>query len=134
MADWLTELVEDERYELVRELHEALDNHGKDSPEYQEKLMEVRIAEGHALHPRFHGCRRMASYLIEPHKLRLDYNPVLEEAINYACENRLTLELWPVGQIIPTTCRRIRRKLEITVFGDTPPGNFVVLDELEIGS
>lgn len=45
MADWLTELVEDERYELVRELHEALDQHGKDSIEYQEKLTEVRIAE-----------------------------------------------------------------------------------------
>jgi len=45
MADWLEALVADERYELVGELHEALDEHGKESPEYQEKLVEVRVAE-----------------------------------------------------------------------------------------
>lgn len=73
----------------------------------------------------------MASYLIEPHRLRLDYSPALEEVVQYACDNRLTIELWPQGQIIPKTCRRIEEKLEVTVFGDTKR-NWVVLDELEI--
>ena len=45
MADWLEELVADERYELVRELREAKEQHGKESPEYQEKLAVVRTAE-----------------------------------------------------------------------------------------
>ena len=45
MATWLLELVADERYELVRELHDVLDAFGKEAPEYQEKLIKVRAAE-----------------------------------------------------------------------------------------
>lgn len=45
MATWLEALVADERYELVRELHEEKDEKGKDSAEYQDKLTEVRTAE-----------------------------------------------------------------------------------------
>lgn len=45
MATWLEDLVADERYELVAELHEAKDQHGMESDEYREKLIEVRVAE-----------------------------------------------------------------------------------------
>lgn len=45
MADWLEELVADERYELVRELKEAKEKYGTDSAEYQDQLQVVRVAE-----------------------------------------------------------------------------------------
>lgn len=73
----------------------------------------------------------MASYLIEPHKLRLDYSPLMEEILNYACSNSLTLELWPAGQIVPTSCKRINESLDIRVFGDTED-KWITLDELEV--
>lgn len=74
----------------------------------------------------------MAAYVIQPHRLRLDYTQAMEAAVRYALDNQLHIELWPVGQIIPTSCTRINEKLEITTFGDTAQ-NWVVLDELEIG-
>ena len=74
----------------------------------------------------------MASYLIEPHKLRLDYDASLEAAINYACENGLTIPLWPVGEIIPHSCRRVREELDVTAIGETSQ-KWLVMDELEVG-
>lgn len=73
----------------------------------------------------------MASYLIEPHKLRLDYSPLMEEILNYACSNKMTLELWPAGQIVPTSCKRINESLELKVFGEHAE-RVIVLDELEV--
>lgn len=41
MAAWLEDLLADERWHLVKEMHEM----GKDHPDYETKLGEVRLAE-----------------------------------------------------------------------------------------
>jgi hypothetical protein len=73
----------------------------------------------------------MAAYLIEPHKLRLSYDPRLQEAIEFACTNRIHIQLWPIGNIVPQRCRRIEERLDITAFGETAQ-RWAVMDELEV--
>ena len=41
MAEWIESLLEDERYELIKEMHEM----GKEHPEYEIQLGEVRLCE-----------------------------------------------------------------------------------------
>lgn len=74
----------------------------------------------------------MAAYLIEPHRLRLDYDARLEQAIQYACDNQIHITLWPVGTIIPTSCKRYVEKFDATAFGDKAV-HWLVQDELEVG-
>ena len=73
----------------------------------------------------------MAAYLIEPHKLRLDYDSALEQAVQYACDNQIHIQLWPVGNIIPRTCTRIEERLDVTAFGEITE-RWLVMDELEV--
>jgi len=43
----------------------------------------------------------MAAYLIQPHRMRLDFDDAWSEAIAYAVVNQLHIQLWPAGYIVP---------------------------------
>lgn len=72
----------------------------------------------------------MAAYLIEPHTVRLDYDERLERAVKYACDNQIHILLWPAGEIIPRSHKRILEKLDVTTFGG--PQQWIIQDELEV--
>lgn len=74
----------------------------------------------------------MAAYLIEPRRLRLDYDTNLCEAINYAIDNRLHIQLFPAGTIMPRHIEVFPADyIDVTAFGDPKPV-FLTRQEMEV--